>query len=100
MLSKSITTPCGGGVGVGVGAGAGTSNSTSSTAHELTATLGEEKLTTARLMLAFGSATSNGMLIGCGLGLGSSVAAACPICEPLESRARKTTVWLVLSGLE
>jgi len=51
-------------------------------------------------MSAFGVMTSNGVLIGRGMELALNVVVACPICVPFASRARKMTVWLVMSGWE
>src|SRR5262245_44992437 len=88
IFSKSITTGFWGGigvgVGVGVGVGAGTPNSMSSTASPTAS-----ELTSTCAIKAFGSETSNGILIACGLGLGLSTAVACQTSRSLRPRAVK-----------
>src|SRR5262245_20185548 len=82
------------------GGGPAASNSTSSTTNEYGAISVGEKLTSARLMVAFGTVISRGVLTGRGVVLGARTTVACPICAPLAFNARKRTVRLVSSGYE
>src|SRR5689334_17612311 len=82
------------------GGGPALSNSMSSTASELVALVVGEKLTIARRMRALDTVTSKGVRISCGLALGLNAAVTCPICVPLASNTRSSTVVLTLNGVE